>query len=464
MQMGRRNLLKMGAYGTVANWLPAWFGSLQGAGGQYVHAEDTGNPAAVAAVLLDIMEAHGIQEHPKLGKYYSGYGPSLFTWETYLDNILLLHVGDTTLGKSALKIYLDNQEPNGFIGRHWPGTTPLKGQDNVWHIYESEEHAQPFLFQIALFLARANGGDVSWIDDEMYEKLKKYLEHWDTAWKRDDSDLCVWASAPHSGEDNQFDRAGVWRSYFCAGADLNSFLYLDYLAAEQIAKAKGRAADSAAFAAAAHRTREAVLRLLWNEEDGFFYDRDVRTGKHLKVKSVAGFFPLWAGIPTREQAKRIVNEHLMNPKEFWCAHPVPSYAINEKNYTQHHVPPPLIDTYYALDEGHSNWLGGTWGHSNYFITHGLQRYGFDSEAKLLAQKSYEVSAPDKQVREWFNAETGAGDGGIGIYAGAEILMRFSWAEISAKFQPALIEDISQPISGERVRAAMGLKRTFRISS
>jgi glycogen debranching enzyme len=274
----------------------------------------------------------------------------------------------------------------------------------------------------------------------------------------------VWASAPHSGEDNQFDRVGMWRSYFCAGADLNSFLHLEFLAAAKIASALGRTADAGEFDASAQRLREAVLKLLWVEEDGFFYDRDVRTGKHLKVKSVAGFYPLWAGIPTPEQARRLVSEHLMNPREFWCAHPVPSYAVNERNYTQHYVPPPLIDTYYALDEGHSNWLGGTWGHSNYFITHGLQRYGFEREAQLLAQKSYEVSAPDNQIREWFNAETGAGDGTVGVYAGAEILMRISWAEIRTGFQPATIEDVTQPISGEKVRAALGLKRTFQIRS
>jgi hypothetical protein len=109
-------------------------------------------------------------------------------------------------------------------------------------------------------------------------------------------------------------------------------------------------------------------------------------------------------------------------------------------------------------------LGGTWGHSNYFITHGLQRYGFHAEATLLAQKSYEMSAPDKQIREWFNAETGEGDGGVGICAGAEVLMRFSWAEISAEFQPGLIEDVSLPLSGDRVRSAMGLKRTLQLKA
>jgi hypothetical protein len=468
--MERRNLLKMGAFGTVTKLLPANFASLQGVGPMTSPSPvaDADHPSAVAAELLEAMEAHGVHEHPKFGKYYSGYGfydgyaPGLFTWESYFDTILLLHVGDTNLGTTALKIYLDNQQPSGFIPRHWAGLAEPTGDGKVWHLYESEEHAQPFLFQIALLLARANGGDISWIGDEMYARLKKYLNHWGVAWKRDDSGLCVWASAPHAGADNQFDRVGVWRSYFCAGADLNSFLYLEYLAAEKIAQAKGRSGDADAFAAAAARTRDAVQKQMWNEADGFFYDHDARTGKQIKVKSAEGFFPLWAGIATQEQARRMVNEHLMKTKEFWCAYPVPSYALTERNYTQHYVPPSLIDTYYALNEGHSNWLGGTWGHSNYFITHGLQRYGFDREARLLAQKSYEVTAPDKQVREWVNAETGAGEGAAGIYAGAEILMRFSWAEIATGFQPALVEDVSKPISGDRVRAAMGLTKTFQI--
>ena len=67
-------------------------------------------------------------------------------------------------------------------------------------------------------------------------------------WDRDSNGLCEWASACQSGEDNQFDRAGVWRSYFCEGVDLNSFLYLDLLAAEKIASAMGYGEDAVSFA------------------------------------------------------------------------------------------------------------------------------------------------------------------------------------------------------------------------
>ena len=69
---------------------------------------------------------------------------------------------------------------------------------NPYAVYESEEHAQPFLFQMALFSTRASGGDISWLDDEMYRKLKKYLKHWTTSWDRDSNGLSEWASAPHA--------------------------------------------------------------------------------------------------------------------------------------------------------------------------------------------------------------------------------------------------------------------------
>jgi hypothetical protein len=459
MQTMRRKLLKVGACGALSQLLPT--------GSALAYAMEaaaaTGTPddsAGVAPKLVEIMETRCVHHHPQFGDFYTGYPDGLFTWETFFDNIVLLHAGDSQLGKANLAIFLSLQREDGCIRRHWPGFAPPTGLGDVWNQYDDEEHAQPFLCQDALFLSRANQGDVEWITESMYAGLAKYLAHWEAAWRRDGSNLCVWASAPHSGEDNQYDRVGVWRSYFCAGTDLNSFLYLEYLAMARIAKAKGKSADEAAFELAAAQKKEAIQRLLWDETDGFYYDHDVRTGKQIRIKSVAGFMPLWAGIATEQQAKRLV-EHLTNPKEFWTPYPVPSYARSERNYTQHHVPPPLLDPYYGLDDGHSNWLGGVWGHTNYFIVHGLQHYGFDREARTIAQKSYEMSAPDMQIREFSNAETGVGSGGSWICAGAELSLRLLQAELTANFSPMPIEDASKPISSDRVRAALGLTRKFR---
>jgi putative isomerase len=435
----------------------------------------------VVASAVRVMQERGIHTDPTFGSYFSGYGENLFSVEAYFDAIALFHVGEVALGRTALRIYLEQQQDNGFIPRHWeerartspstpPGLVPaleLKeahnpyAMQNPYAIYEREEHAQPFLFQIALFSTRIGGGDVSWLDDAIYAKLKKYLQHWTTDWDRDSNGLCEWASAPHAMGDTQFDRAGVWRSYYCEGADLNSFLYLEFLAAEKIALAKSLADDAASFAAQAKRKLELIQQLLWNEQDGFFYDRDMRTGSPIRVKSVNGLYPLWAGIPNPRQAQRLVREHIMNPQEFWSAHPLPSYALNERNYTQHHVPCPQIDIYYALPDGHCNWRGGLWPHGNYMVTHGLQRYGFIEEARTLARKSFEVAAADPDIYEWYNAETGKTEGAHPLCAGVEVLMRFLPTEIETDFNPVLIDDVHKPIEDGKLRKALSLSENFR---
>jgi glycogen debranching enzyme len=461
MQMNRRNFVTGAAYSMLATTIP----NLKAHSSDYfpnLHSDqDTGSRQEVAAEVVRIMEKHGTHRHPSQGHYYSGYGDSLFTIETFFDNIALLHAGDTELGKNALRIYLEHQRQDGFIPRHCPGLTK-DPSDSVWLIYESEEHAQPFLFQMALFLTRASGGDTSWITGEMYKKLKNYLTHWITVWDRDSNGLSEWASAQHASADTQFDRAGLWRSFYCEGADLNSFLYLDCLAAEKIALAKGFQDDAINFANEARRKKELIQKLLWDQKDGFFYDRDIRTDKRIRVKSVTGLYSLWAGIPDQEQAKRVVDEHILNSKEFWSDYPLPSYAMNERNYTQHHVPPPLIDIYYALEEGHSNWRGGLWPHANYFVAHGLQRYGFQREARLLAQKGYELAAQDKSIREWYDAETGAALGAHALYAGAQILLRFLPTEIDTGFDPQLVDNADKPLNDDKVRTALALKGHFAI--
>ena len=67
------------------------------------------------------MEKNGVHKHPAIGHYYTGYGDSLFTWEVFLDTIALLHAGDASLGKNAVRIKLSLQHDDGFIPRHWEG-------------------------------------------------------------------------------------------------------------------------------------------------------------------------------------------------------------------------------------------------------------------------------------------------------------------------------------------------------
>ena len=64
-----------------------------------------------------------------------------------------------------------------------------------------------------------------------------------------------------------------------------------------------------------------------------------REGRHLrepllgwafsKRLSPTNFYPMFAGIATPEQAERMVEEHLLNPKEFWGTYVAPTIARND---------------------------------------------------------------------------------------------------------------------------------------
>ena len=99
----------------------------------------------------------------------------------------------------------------------------------------------------------------------------------------------------------------------------------------------------------------------------------------MKVKSAAGFLPLWAGIVSPRRAERLVKEHLTNPEEFWIEFPIACYAKTEPDYVQGDI----------RDWG-CNWRGSTWIPTNYMIMHGLIDYGYADIARELARKTVEL--------------------------------------------------------------------------
>ena len=84
------------------------------------------------------------------------------------------------------------------------------------------------------------------------------------------------------------------------------------------------------------RLAKAINQTFWDDKDGFYYDRNEKTGKQIRVKSVAGFMPLWAGVASRKQAERLVKDHLLNKEEF-LKYPIASYAKQNRISTREAV-------------------------------------------------------------------------------------------------------------------------------
>jgi hypothetical protein len=407
----------------------------------------------LAARYRQEMMARGVKQDPRSGRsFFSGYGEAVYDWELYLESICLAYWGSTELTINGIRLFLDAQHEDGFIPRRVvPRYDPEKTSElgRAYHDYEEEEHCKPFLFQAALIASRISG-DGGWLTPRDYKGLARYLEHWIKRWDRDGNGLSEWASGPHSGADTQFERIGPWRSTFCEGVDLNSYLVMECMAAAEFGE-KDR------WLSEADARRQKIRTVLWDDGEGMFFDRDARDGSRIPVKAGSTFLPLWAGVATPDQARRLVREHLTNPAEFWTPYPVSSYARSEKAYTQLYKPPPGSVPSQYLTAGHCNWCGGMWPHWDYLIAHGLQGFGFAKEAAHVAERFAACSSSDKGLSEWYDAETGEGRGMNPFFAGASVLGVILPAELSCGLDPTMIASPRERLDLSGVRKVLGIR-------
>src|SRR5215217_6727093 len=87
--------------------------------------------------------------------------------------------------------------------------------------------------------------------------------------------------------------------------------------------------DPSAFEAQAERTARAINEKLWNEERRIYLDFDLVTDEPIRVHVAAGFSPLYAGVPDKDQARRMINslEALGFGLGAKDSYPVPSYDL-----------------------------------------------------------------------------------------------------------------------------------------
>ncbi len=177
---------------------------------------------------------------------------------------------------------------------------------------------------------------------------------------------------------------------------LNSLYALDAECLASLAAALGKDSDRQRFSSEYENVKARIRKDLWNEHDGIYENRywGGRFSPHL---SPTNFYPLFAGIATAEQARRMVREHLLNPKEFWGTYVIPTIARNDSAFA---------DQFY--------WRGAIWGPTNYMVYEGLNRYSFDKEALAFAEKSYALFMDDWKVaghtNENYHAWGGNGGG------------------------------------------------------
>jgi putative isomerase len=362
-------------------------------------------------------------------KLLTGYAyGEFYDWDLYFENVYLSFYGISAFDFSNLQVFLGREQPDGFISR----TLAVK-----WH--RPHQMFKPFLAQLAV-LGSQQTGSYEWLRAADYEKLQKYLDRW-FAFDADHNGLPTWNSSDASGMDNQISRSGNLDSYFDEGVDLACYLYRELDAMSIIADKLGKPKDAAAYRARAKRLAKLINDVFWDEKDGFYYDRNEKTGQRIRLKSVAGFFPLWVGVASPQQARRLVRDHLMNPKEFWLTYPVPTYSKAEPDF------------YEGTLHGECNWRGNTWIPSNQMIFLGLMRYGFDDEARQLAEKTFDMALNHNDVtREYYNSQTAHGYG-MNPFWGWSSLAYMMPLEYEYHYDPTDLHGKIRPLATEKLGVA-----------
>lgn len=335
------------------------------------------------------------------------YG-EFYDWDLYFENLYLSHFGESRYCRNNVEAFLDQQLACGFVARTLVNP-------------RLRQHFKPFLCQIALLGCRQTG-DYRWLSGRYWERLKKHLGYWLWYSDFDRNGLPVWDSADHSGMDNQDRRAGKINAMEIEGVDLACYLVRECEAMAVLAGRVGHEDETGCWTASAERLRSLIDEVLWDDQDGFYYDRNERTGELVRVKAVSGFIPLWLGGVAEKRAKRLVAEHLLDEGEFWLPYPVATWAKTEPDYYQESA------------RGECNWRGPTWVPTNYMIFHGLVKSGHRDVAGELAYRTLDMALSGPDTREYYNAETGCGQG-LNPFWGWSALAYVMPLEYEAEYDP-----------------------------
>jgi len=167
-----------------------------------------------------------------------------------------------------------------------------------------------------------------------------------------------------------------------APACLNSLLYKAEKDLEAISTMLGRSPESEDWKKQAAARQRAIVDLMWDLQLGEFFDFNFFTKKRSTYEYASTFYPLWAGLATKEQAEAVVKSlpHFEGPGGFITS----PYETGAQ-----------WDAPYA------------WAPVQFMVVDGLRRYGYANEADRLCYKFLSTVAEnfrrDGTIREKYNA-------------------------------------------------------------
>lgn len=334
-------------------------------------------------------------------------GYVLFCWDNYFAGFMA-GLGSRELAYSNLIEITAEQTETGFVPNcAWGNgfssldrSQPPVGSAMVLETYRKYrevwllETLYPRLFRWNTWFVenRMNpSGALCWGSNAYTPTLGNY---WETEGVND-----TYGGALESGLDNSpmyddipFDKAQ--NRMMLEDVGLTGLFILDCGALIEIAEILGKAEDAQLLLARRQQAQRG-LDTLWDEANGFFYNRRTDTGEFSRRISPTNFYALFSEHVTTEQARRMIEEHYKNPAEFYGEFMLPSIARNDPAYG---------------DQDY--WRGRIWAPMNFLAYMAMRRHDLDWACADLAEKSRRLLMNEwvehGHIHENYNAETGSG--------------------------------------------------------
>ncbi|MDA0676417.1 MAG: trehalase family glycosidase [Chloroflexi bacterium] len=403
-------------------------------------ASSPGQPANslehLALARLKANRRTGFDPYYRINYEYSIPSPGRYVWQWFWDScfhVIALAKLDPGMAMREMETLLASQNDDGFIGHivYWGrkgalvSAFAMQGKFGQWRRRHSAMIQPPLLGQALEAVWEATG------DREFLNRnLPKVIAYYDWISRERDPDntgLFSIISPFECGMDNSpvYDAplglkhpgrlALLWANrkldlsnYLLGRFDLarikrrNGFHAVDPLM--NAVMAEGLRATARLLAESDHTERipsitqqaqkmdDAINDRLWDDDLGYYIYLYGNERKRLTDLTAGSLMPLICQSSPKERVRRVVEEHLLNPSEFWATLPVPSVARNHPDYD------PIGES--------SIWRGPACMNLNWFFVHGLRMHGHTETANEIATRSRESAL--KEFREFYSPETGAG--------------------------------------------------------
>jgi hypothetical protein len=162
----------------------------------------------------------------------------------------------------------------------------------------------------------------------------------------------------------------------------------------------------------------ALVERLWDERRGVFVDEAQPGAIRPDVLTWTAFAPLALPDLPERIGRRLVEEHLLNQREFLTPVAPPSVAACEPSYRPGGGRGPI----------RRYWRGPTWVNSAWMAWLGMRRLGYEEEAQRLADGLI-VTVAREGLREYYDPSSGKGLGAVD----------FAWS--------ALVAELADPDPG-----------------